>query len=226
MIANLSVLAIIPARSGSKGIKNKNIKKFCNLPLISHTINQASNSTIIDQVVVSTDSRKIQKISIDYGAEAPFLRPKEISRDNSIIHDAVVGVLDVFKSDIIILLQPTSPLRLVSDIDNSLKHLIKKNVKSVVSGYKIKNYHASFTVTKQGFLKNFEKFKRINPNRQSHESFFTVNGAIYASYTANYLEKKTFLGASTYIYKMPQKRSVDIDDLDDWSTAEILFQAK
>ena len=124
MIQNKKILAIIPARENSKRIKNKNIKMFCGKPLIHWTIDQALNSFIIDRVIVSTDSDVIKKISIASGAEVPFLRPKNLAQDHSSTNDCILHLLNNLEEiyDIIILLQPTSPLRKDFHITDSIEH--------------------------------------------------------------------------------------------------------
>ena len=223
MIDGNSVLAIIPARSGSKGIKNKNIKTFCGLPLIAHTIYQANKSKYIDRVIVSTDSKKIQAISIEYGADAPLLRPKSIAGDSAPIFKTIEHTLEKNHYDIIVLLQPTSPLRLTKDIDQALNDLIDKGALSVVSGCNVKNYQASFTLNRNGFIKDANFLKKLKPNRQDYKTYFTVNGAIYVSYSNSFMKEKSFLSSKTYFKKMPIERSVDIDDIEDWKLAEKLF---
>ena len=121
MIEGNTVLAIIPARSGSKGIINKNLKNFCGTPLIGHTINQAKSSKFIDKIFVSTDSEDIKKVAISFGAEVPFLRPRELATDSASSVDVILHAIDKLNYNIFILLQPTSPLRLGTDIDNCLK---------------------------------------------------------------------------------------------------------
>ena len=127
MKKKIKFLAIIPARSGSKGIKNKNIRPFCGKPLIYYAIKEAKNCKFLDRIIVSTDSPKYAKIAEKYGAEVPFLRPAELSKDNSLIVDAVVDAVRKLKErenyypDYIVLLQTTSPLRSSNDIRNCIK---------------------------------------------------------------------------------------------------------
>ena len=135
----MNVLAIIPARGGSKGVVDKNIHDFCGKPLIAHTIDCAKNSKYVNRVIVSTDSEKIADIAKAHGAEVPFLRPSELAQDKSKIVDAIVHTVLKLKEeegyfpDYILLLQTTSPLRLSSDIDNALDLCIKRDADAVVS---------------------------------------------------------------------------------------------
>ena len=128
----MRVIGIIPARSGSKAVKNKNIKQINNMPLIYWTINTALKSKL-DEVIVSTDSRKIKKICEKYGAKVPFIRPLRISKDNSKSIDVVKHALKFYEKknifyDAVLLLQPTCPLRTVQDINKSLKILKKEKI--------------------------------------------------------------------------------------------------
>ncbi len=129
-LEKLKILSIIPARSGSKGIKNKNIIPYKGKPLLYHSIRAAKKSRYIDRVLVSTDSQKYQKIALKFGAEAPFLRPKNISQDNSFDKDLVVHALKFFLKknyfpDLIVFLRPTTPNRNPKVIDNAIKYFYK-----------------------------------------------------------------------------------------------------
>ena len=124
------ILTIIPARGGSKGIKNKNIKKMLNKPLIYWTIKQIKKINKKSTIIVSTDSKKIRKISLEYNISVPFIRPKIISKDNSSDYDLINHAINFFKKKniyfkYILLLQPTSPLRTYKDINQSIKYAIK-----------------------------------------------------------------------------------------------------
>ena len=138
MYNDKKVLALIPARGGSKGIKNKNIADLCGKPLISYTIESAKNSKYIDDIVVTTDSRQIAEVSEKYGAEIPFIRPIELAGDTSKTIDAVIHAIDKLNElkriyDVLVLLQPTQPLRTYEDIDNSIECFFRNDEKSLVS---------------------------------------------------------------------------------------------
>ena len=138
MINGNTVLAIIPARAGSKGIINKNLKNFCGLPLIGHSINQAKSSKFIDKVIVSTESTDIRKVAQDLGAEVPFLRPKSLATDSAGNNEVILHAINKLKYDIFILLQPTSPLRTSYDIDNCLNEMMRNKASMIFSIYKVK----------------------------------------------------------------------------------------
>ena len=128
MINTNSILAIIPARSGSKGLPNKNTLNLLDKPLIAWTIEAAKKSKYLDRLILSTDCDKISKIAQKYNCEVPFLRPKNLSTDISKGNDVIMHAIKTIKKeyDIIVVLQPTSPLRTNDDIDLALEHMIKK----------------------------------------------------------------------------------------------------
>ena len=138
MVTKNKILAIIPARSGSKGIPNKNIRNFCGKPLLAYPIEVAKKSGVFDRIIVDTDSEEIAKIGKRFGAQVPYLRPKQLATDNSVVIDAVLLLLERLKADgyipdIVSLLQTTSPLREVEDVLDCYKLLQKSGVDSVVT---------------------------------------------------------------------------------------------
>ena len=140
MINGKHIMALVPARGGSKGIKNKNIKKMNGIPLIGHTIKQAVYVDCIDDIVVSTDDDKIKEIALQYGAKVPFKRPESLSTDTATNIDVALHAIKKNKCDIVIILQPTSPLRTSDDILKSLNFLFYDNVRAVIGASKNKSY--------------------------------------------------------------------------------------
>ena len=138
MYKNNSFLAIVPARGGSKGLPGKNIKELCGKPLVAWSIEAGLKSKYVDEVMVSTDDEKIAEISKKYGANAPFLRPSELASDTATTFDAVKHTIDYYKNelkkefDYIVLLEPTSPLREVCDIDRAIEILLESKADSIV----------------------------------------------------------------------------------------------
>jgi len=222
MVQNKKILAIIPARANSKRIKNKNIKKFCGKPLIHWTIDQAKNSSIIDRVIVSTDSETIKEISIASGAEVPFLRPKIFAQDHSSTNDCIIHLLDNLQEnyDIIILLQPTSPLRKDFHIKEATEYFINhKNVESLVS---VKKNTNRLNLENNLIYDLFDK-NTLNLNEKNMPKSLSPNGSIYISTRINFLKNKTFYTNKTYLYIMNDKHSVDIDYEKDFLYATKLF---
>ena len=233
MIKNNKILAIIPARSGSKGLKNKNLKKLGSHPLVAWPINSAKKSQYIDRILVSTDSKKIAKIAKKYGAEAPFLRPKKLSTDKSPSFDLVKHCLNFLRIkketfDYICLLEPTSPFTSYKDIDKSIKFLINNKLlfNSLVGVYPAINNHIEFiyTINKKNKLKKIQKGKNKHFRRQDIKKYFYLDGSIYISKTNILLKEKTFVGKKTLGYVMPKIKSFEIDDKIDFILAKKILE--
>jgi CMP-N,N'-diacetyllegionaminic acid synthase len=225
------MIAIIPARKGSKGLKNKNFLKIHNKPLIAHTIIQAKKSKYIKKIIVSTDCKVIKKISEKYGAIVPFLRPKNLSQDNSDAIDVYrymirrLHNLGYCKFNSFIVLLPTSPLRRPIDIDNAIRIFKNKKADSVISVKK-----ADIPISWYLKISKNQKLKKINnkndiiKNRQKVNHDFIPNGSIYVFKTNKILYNRDYYFKNTYPYIMPKKRSVDIDDSDDFELAKFYFK--
>lgn len=223
-------LAIIPARSSSKGIRNKNIISLKGKPLISYTIESAIGSGIFDEVMVSTDSEEIAEISRAYGAKIPWLRPYELATDEANTSDVILHTLDYYISqkifyDYFVLLQPTSPLRNSEDIVNAVELLFDKNADSVVSVCETDHSPLwSNTLPKDLNLNNFIRQEAKNKPRQELPKYYRINGAIYISKVDHFIKEKNFYGMNSYAYIMPIDRSIDIDNYVDLQLAEILLE--
>lgn len=222
-------LGIIMARSGSKGIKDKNIRNLNGKPLISYTIEHALKSRYIDEVMVSTDSKKYAEIAKAYGAKVPFFRSKENSTDTSKSIDVVFEVLENYGKlgiyfDNIIILQPTSPLRTYKNIDGAFELYYDKNADSVVSVCECEHNPILCNVLPENMsLLGFIDEKNIQ-RRQDMKCYYRINGAIYISKVRKLREKKTFYHEKSYAYIMGQMESVDIDTELDFSYAEFLIR--
>jgi len=206
MLINKSVLCIIPARSGSKGLPNKNTKLFLGKPLISWSIEQALSSKFIDKVIVSTDDIKIIKISRKYGACVPFIRPKYLANSSASTTDVILHALNYMRHigsryDIITLLQPTSPLRTTDNIDEAIGFLKEKKTKSVVSLCEAEHsplWANVLPINKS--MKNFLNLKIKNKNRQALQVYYRLNGAIYASHIDYFIKNKGFFSKTLRRY--------------------------
>ena len=232
MYKGKTILGLIPARSGSKGLPRKNIRPLSGKPLIAWTIEQALEGKYLDRVVVSTDDKEIAEISKKYGAEIPFIRPKELAEDNAKGIDVVLHTIDWFREndkrkqyDLIMLLQPTSPFRVTEDINKAIKLLFLKEAKAIVSVCEV-NHHSLWTNTlpKGGCMKDFIGKEIMNKNRQELPVFYRLNGAIYLAYCKYLQKQKSFFGKKTFAFIMPKTRSVDIDNEVDLKLAEILMK--
>jgi CMP-N-acetylneuraminic acid synthetase len=222
-------LAIIPARSGSKGLKNKNILNFCKKPLIYWTIRAAQNCKLLDEVVVSTDSKKIKSIAEKFDAKVPFLRPKRISQDNSPSYSLVKHCIDFFKKkkiyfDFIVLLEPTSPIRKKNDIENSIKKFLENKLDSLISLGKV--FEHPYVIKKISGNKalNFLNTKNKYVNRQTLPDLYFPYGVIYISKTDSYLKNKTFYYKKTGYYLLEDYQNLEIDNIYDFYSAEAIFK--
>lgn len=224
-------LAIIPARSGSKGILGKNIKPFHGRPLIAHAIEQARKAAIFDRIIVDTDSKKIAEIARQFGAETPFLRPKQLAGDTSQITDAMLLLLkrlkekENYQPDIITLLQTTSPLREIKDIQNCAKAMQNKKTVSVCTI--CETHHRLYHLAPDGRLVLVNKPEHENQNRQAWPQNYILNGCmIYMIRTDQFLKTGKFVDENTKGIIANKWRSVDLDCPEDWIIAEILFKNK
>lgn len=223
MINEKSVLAIIPARGGSKGIKGKNILSIEGKPLIAYTIEAARASEYIDTVIVSTDNQEIADISKAYGAEVPFLRPAELASDYAKTIDAVLHAVYTLKEmgkeyDYLVLLQPTQPLRSAEDIDHAII-LCDKKMRGVVSISRVKDHPVLMRyMNAQGEMC---KLLELNSTvrRQDMPDYYRVNGCVYVNPMSEVTGELSF-NDNPIPYIMPVERSVDIDGYEDIALVE------
>lgn len=219
--------AIIPARGGSKGFPGKNIKVLNGEPLICHTIIGALKSSHINGVFVSTDDPSIAKISMKCGAKI-IERPGEIARDESPIIDTILHTIDSIKNlsddDIMILLQPTSPLRNAADIDTALEMFMKTDCDSVISMCKVEHSPYWYFKYEGEKLEPFLGRKYLKMRRQELPDVYGPNGAIYITTIKNLYKNNGFYCDKIVPYIMPSERSIDIDEEIDFKLAELLIQ--
>ncbi len=220
------ILAIIPARAGSKGIKDKNIINLNGKPLIAHSIEAGLKSKYIDKVIVTTDGEEIAKVAKSYGAEVPFMRPDYLSSDTSKIIDAVMHCIDELKKlgeeyDYMVLLQPTQPLRQSWHIDEAIELILQKNEEALVSVSKVKDHPILMrTIDENGHAINLLECSSTK-RRQDFQDFYKVNGAIYINKINENLNNNTSLNDNKLVYIMDEKYDVDIDEMLDLQVAEI-----
>ena len=229
MIGSKRVIAIIPARGGSKGIPGKNIKVFFGKPLIAWTIESAKGSRYIDSVVVSTDNDDIARISKTLGAEVPFKRPAEIAKDDSSVMDAITHCLDWLEStdqiyDIVVLLQPTSPLRVCTDIDGAIESLVKRGADAIVSVSEC-DHPPEWTgkLPEDLNMKDFIDKNVKGRNRQDLDVSYRINGCIFVSDTGHIRRFKDWYGPMTFAYITSKDSSIDIDNDLDFKLAELIL---
>ncbi len=222
-------IAIIPVRSGSKGLKDKNILPLCGKPLLSYTIRQALESGEFDKIFVSTDSEKYARIARQYGAEVPFLRSEENSSDTAGSWDVVREVIHILEEqgeryDEIMLLQATSPLRAAQDIRQAIAFMHEKNANAVQSVTEMDHSPLwSNTLPDDLNMDSFESKEYGNLPRQLLPKYYRLNGAIYLIKREE-LDKQNMFCDKCYAYIMPQERSIDIDTEFDFKVAELYMK--
>lgn len=231
---NKKILAVIPARKGSKRLPKKNIKDLNGKPLIAWTIEASTASKYITNTIVSSDSEDILNIAKKYGAETPFLRPKHLAEDESQSIDVITHAINYYKEelnmefDYVILLQPTSPLRTAVNIDEAIEYLIEKNAKAVISVCKMEhNPIWANTLNEEKSMKNFLDEKYINKRTQDLEEYYRINGAIYICKIDILLkENRFFIKDDIFAYEMNQEDSVDIDTNLDFILAKTVMEER
>ena len=226
------VLGLIPARGGSKGVPKKNVRSLAGKPLIAYTIECAKETNIFDYLMVNTDSEEIAETAEKYGAKVPFIRPPELATDTACGMDVIIYTINWFedkdsKFDILVYLQPTSPLRLPEDIINAL-NIMKDNKANAVISVTEAEYPPLWTNILPHDLKmdNFIRKDIESKNRQELPTYYRLNGAIYIA-RWDYLKKYAdWYHERVYAYIMPQERSIDIDSEFDFLLAEFIMQKK
>ncbi len=223
------IMAFIPARGGSKGIKDKNIYPIAGKPLLSYTIEAARNSRYLDYIMVSTDSEKIAAVALECGAAIPFMRGDELAKDTSRTVDAVVDAIDRLKDmgksyDTLVLLQPTSPLRTCEDIDKAIEMFYFDGEKSLLSVSEVSDNPV--------LIRRLEGNRAVpildkpsTVRRQDFDRFYKVNGAIYIN-AVKEISKDTSFNDNEIAYVMDVSRSVDIDSLEDIKRTEGILQLR
>ena len=214
------VLAIIPARGGSKGLPRKNIIDLAGKPLIAWTIEASLKSKYISKTVVSSDDKEILDISVDYGAEI-IKRPDNLSTDTATSESVVSHVIDYLESagdifDIVVLLQPTSPLRDTLDIDNAIEKLSYSDATALISVCEYNNkILKAFKENEFGYIEGVSNNIYPFMRRQDLPSVYMPNGAIYTINVKSFREEGSFLTNKTLNYVMSKDRSMDVDILAD-----------
>jgi len=228
-----NILGIITARGGSKGIPRKNIKKFCGKPLIAYTILEAKKSKYITDLIISTEDLEIVRVAKKYGANVPFLRPKNLATDKTkhlpVIRHAVSFMEKKLKTvfDYVVILQPTSPLRTVEDIDKTIEKIIKTKADSAVSLVEIEENHPIKIKKLQGNrVLPYCIAEKEGMRRQDLPIAYKRNGSVYVSGRDLIIKKNKLFGNFIVGIVVPKERSVDIDTPLDWMKAEYLFKHK
>lgn len=225
----MKILYLIPARGGSKGVPKKNIKDLAGVPLIGHTIKAALEVADADDICVSTDSNEIAEVAKSFGLSIPFLRPAEIASDHATNEQVILHAVNFYRNkgviyDYVVVLQPTSPLRKGFHIKEAL-NLIDKNSELIVSVKETDSnpYYVLFEENQEGVLDKVKK--GVFTRRQDCPVVYELNGAIYVIDVEKLVEKG-YQNLKMTKYLMEKLYSIDIDDLIDFSLAEILLSKK
>ena len=216
------MLAVIPARGGSKGIPNKNIVPLLGKPLINWTIEAAQSSRYIDQLILSSDDERICAVAEAAGCDVPFIRESGLATDEAETIDVVIDVLDRIQGfEVVILLQPTSPLRASADIDKCLELLVDCRAKTAVSVTPVEEHpFLMYSLSADARLDPFIKVGSARSlRRQELPPAYTLNGAIYAAEVSWLRESKSFVSPDAVGYVMPRATSIDIDEQSDLERA-------
>lgn len=228
--SNSKNLAVIPARSGSKGLPQKNIKLLNDKPMILYTIEAAIESGCFCEIIISTDDNYIASMANEWGVSAPFIRPSHLATDQSLTIDVVKHAIDFFETqnqffDSVTILQPTSPLRRAYDIVESMKIFINKDADSVVSVCKAPGSVLFMnTLPYNNSMKDFLDKEVINKRRQDLPEQYFLNGAVYIIKTQIVRENTNFYTNKSYAYLMPRDRSIDVDDIVDFNFCEAILK--
>lgn len=230
MYADKKILALIPARGGSKGIKGKNIILLSGKPLIAYAIEAALKSKYIDSTVVTTDSKEIAKVAEAFGGRVPFLRPEKLAEDKSKTIDAVLHAVKKLEENgeryhILILLQPTQPLRTPEDIDRAVE-LFFENGRRPLTSVSLVDDHPLLirSIDDSGILKPLLDCNSTC-RRQDMVDYYRVNGCIYIN-NIKELNIETSFNDNEIPYIMPKEHSVDIDELVDLAVAEFYLKRR
>jgi CMP-N,N'-diacetyllegionaminic acid synthase len=229
----LSLLALILARGGSKGLPGKNVRVLRGKPLIAWSIEAAQASKYVSSIVVSTDSDDIAAVAERFGAEVPFRRPPELATDTATSIDAILHALDWLGArgrnfDYLALLEPTSPLREARDIDQALEKLKASSAQAIVSVCKAASIHPAFMyrLGSGGSLTPYLTDTGNHVRRQDIEPIYFLDGTIYIARSATFRQLKSFYHNQTIGFEVPKWKSPEIDDEIDYLHVEAIMKQR
>lgn len=229
MYKNNRILAVIPARGGSKGIPSKNIFNVGGQPLIKYTIDCAKNSKYLDRTVVSTDSMEIKRVAEECGGDVPFMRPAELAMDTSKTIDCIVHAVEILKKmgeeyDYIVLLQNTVPLRKSWHVDKAIEKIMNSNERSLVSVTEVEQHPILMrTLNEDDTVENL-LYMNSTMRRQDFPKFYKVDGAIYIQKLDKDFNLETSFNDGKLAYIMDSKYSTDIDNYIDIKRIEYYLE--
>lgn len=226
MIEGCSVLAVIPARAGSKGLPGKNLRLLGGRPLIDWTVGAALGSSILDRVILSTDNEEIMAHGGAIGCDIPFRRPEELATDTArtihVLHHLLEHIDGSY--DYIVQLQPTSPFRTSDDIDSAIRLCLESDAAACVSVCPVeRSPHWIFSLREDRRMQPIMPLPEKLSRRQDMPPYYELNGAVYVGRTDWIRQQDGFLSDQTVAYVMSRERSLDIDSEVDLNLAEILL---
>lgn len=225
----MKVLAVIPARGGSKGIRHKNVIDFNGRPLLAWSIQAALDSGVCDEVMVSTEDPNIAEIACQYGASVPFMRSAELAQDTSKIIECIVEIVQKYQDqdkhfDVLILLQPTSPLRTAVNIQDAFQLFLRHNRRSLAGVTEAKSPVFMRVLNAQSELSSIAETQYSTIRRQDLKKTYAINGAIYINNVQEVSLSLSF-NDNEIGFVMPMKNSIDIDDEEDLFLAKVIGQS-
>jgi len=228
MIKNKRVLAIIPARGGSKGVPRKNIRLLAGKPLIAWTIEEAKKSKYIDRLILTSEDLEIIETAKAYGCDIPFVRPGKLALDSTPGIDPVLHALEVIQGyDYVVLLQPTSPLRLAEDIDGCIEKMIEKQSTTCVSVTEAETSpYWMYTLNQAGAMQPLIQQDEPIVRRQDLTMVYALNGAVYVAEVDWLKRSRSFLTTETVAFIVPKDRSYDIDTEKDFLWCDWLISRR
>lgn len=233
MIDGKRVLAVIPARAGSKGLPNKNIRPLAGKPLLAWPVEAALQANCVDRVILSTDSPEFARIGGEFGADVPFLRPAELATDAASSIDCILHALDTLAAegdryDYVVVLEPTSPLTEASDVDHavSLLHASRDRADAVVGVASLVTTHPAFAVRRNpdGLISPLagRDFGAL-PRRQDVEPLFVLDGSLYVSAVEAVGRERAFCHMRTLGFETERYKALEVDDLVDFLCIEAIL---
>lgn len=232
MLNGKTILAIIPARGGSKGLPGKNIKLLCGKPLIAWSIESGLGSKYLDDVMVTTDSQEIADVARQYGASVPFLRPAELASDTATSFDVVKHTIDFYvnelgqRFDYVVLIEPTSPLRENNDIDRMLEKIISvaDEYDAIISLGEVHEHPAIMKRTVGEGLQPYRSELVMATRRQDNDKAYFPYGVAYIARTDSLLQQKTFYVAKATYFFIKRYQCYEIDDIYDFLAIENILK--
>jgi CMP-N-acetylneuraminic acid synthetase len=227
------ILGIIPARGGSKGIPRKNIRPLAGYPLLYYTVETAFRSGVIDRLILSTDCEEIAELAHELGVEVPFIRPLELAQDDTpmlpVLQHAVRKIEeDGWHAEIVVLLQPTAPLRQPKHIISAISLLRSTGCDSVVSVVEIPKHYSPYYAMKiaEGRLMSFLPEGRVIARRQDVPPVYSRDGTVYVMWREVLMGQDSLYGSDCRPLVLPSEESINLDTLDDWIVAETRLAAQ